>query len=112
MHNLRQHIAFKLLTVFIIVIFLTPTAVKFIHIFNHHTHKVCNDETSTHIHQVDLDCVFLKFHLSKNFTTSSFEANLFCEKQTLHLIVLNYIFLSDFQQLHFSLRGPPQINLT
>ena len=111
MYNLRHHIAFKLFAILVVAFFLAPTAVKFVHIFNHHTHKVCTNKKSTHIHQVDLDCDFFKFQINKTFTFSSFVVNLFSEKEIQPKIDSHYLFLSDFQYLHFSLRGPPQFNL-
>ncbi len=94
-----------------VVTLLAPTINKFAHTFSHHQHKICIGEKSTHIHQVDLDCEFFKHHISKTFTTNLFAFNLFSEKEIHTKIISPYFFLSDYQSLHFSLRGPPQISL-
>lgn len=112
MIKLKEHITFKLFALLTVALLLTPTAIKFAHIFNHHTHKVCLGEASTHIHQVDLDCDFFKFKTNKNFTFTTFPLNLLTEKEQQLEIVSQYLFLSEYQRLHISLRGPPQINLS
>ena len=112
MFHIKEHIVVKLLVVLMVILLLTPTGVKFTHIFNHHTHKVCEGELSTHIHQVDLDCDFFKFKINKSFTYTIFKINFFTQKKIQLKITPPYLFLSEYQQLHFSLRGPPQFNLS
>ncbi|WP_242084757.1 hypothetical protein [Aestuariivivens sediminis] len=110
MGPLKEHMAFRIFTLLVIAALLTPTVVKFTHTFYHHTHKVCTGEKSTHLHKIDLDCELLKCHLHKNFTLSSFTITLFSEDPLQSITEAYYFFLSDYQRLHFSLRGPPQIN--
>ena len=111
MHTVKQHFAFKIVSLLAVVMLLIPTIVKFTHTFNHHTHKVCTGEKSTHLHKVDLDCEFFKFQTNKNFTFTSFIIDLFSEQEIQPEIESQYVFLSDYQRLRFLLRGPPQINL-
>jgi len=108
-HNLKQHIIFKLATLIIVVSILVPTAVKFAHVFSHHKHQVCKEGNKTHIHKVDLDCEFHKFQLNKNFTFNKLAFTLFSPQEKPIEIVSQYQFISEYQHLQFSLRGPPSL---
>ncbi len=109
MRFLREHILYKILALTLACAILIPTAVKFTHVFNHYKHEVCFGEKSTHLHKVDLNCKFYDFKLTQNFLVSHFLFNVFQPKQQHLKITSQYIFLSSFQQLHFSLRGPPSL---
>ncbi|TWO31452.1 hypothetical protein E1J38_013640 [Seonamhaeicola sediminis] len=111
MSKLKDHIAIKAIMLLLVAVIFTPTAIKFAHVFEHHEHEVCIGGKSEHIHKVDLDCEFLKFPLSNNKSLTSYSIDLFSEKEPLSEIESLYVFLSKYQQLHFSLRGPPAINL-
>jgi hypothetical protein len=105
----REHIIYKILAFTLAWAILIPTAVKFTHAFNHYKHEVCLGEKTTHLHKLDLNCKFYDFKLTQNFLVSHFQFNAFIPKK-LHLkIASQYIFLSSYQQLHFSLRGPPTL---
>ncbi|MFD1162998.1 hypothetical protein [Hwangdonia seohaensis] len=109
MQSIKEHIAFKVITLCIAALFLVPSAVKFAHIFTHHTHEVCEGYNTTHIHKVDVDCDFYKFKLNKNFTYSFFYVDLFLEQIDTQQIASQYYFLSKYQRLQTSLRGPPTL---
>ncbi|WP_406684106.1 hypothetical protein N1F78_15655 [Seonamhaeicola sp. MEBiC1930] len=109
MNKLREHIAFKIATLLLVVILFAPVAIKFAHLFEHHEHTFCIGEKSTHIHKVDLDCEFNEFQLNKNLSFTSIIVDLFSEKIFIPEIESHYVFLSKYQHLHFSLRGPPQL---
>lgn len=111
MYGARQHIIFKCLTLFMVMVFLLPSAVKFHHIFENHKHEVCLGESDTHIHTLDIDCQFYKFNQNPAFTMGLFFLDVL-EFPEIHPIVsTDYSFLSEYQTLHFSLRGPPAYNL-
>jgi hypothetical protein len=90
---------------------LLPSAVKLTHVFNHHTHEVCesDDKSNTHFHESDLDCDFYKFKLTKNqfFVITKYK------KQKPHPFLKQkldyYISFNNYQQLTRFLRGPPQL---
>ena len=103
----KGHIAFNFLTILLVLMLLVPSAVKLAHVFEHHQHEVCQDENSTHIHQVDLDCDFQKFQINNNFTLSQITFEVFQLNEHSTVIESQYRFLSKYQSLHFSLRGPP-----
>lgn len=107
--DITQKLGFKLATLVLALALLVPSAVKFSHVFSHHHHEICNGENQAHLHKTDIDCNFYKFKLSSSFTLpdTGFE---FVSIEDNHSIYdTSYAFLSDYQQLHFSLRGPPQL---
>lgn len=108
---LREHIIFKILTLTLVLSLFVPSIVKFTHIFTHahHKHEVCSGKKTTHLHELDSDCDFYSFKLNNNFTVSFSSIDLFSRKKKKKEIVPQYQFLSKFQHLHFSLRGPPSL---
>lgn len=105
----KEHILFRVLTFLLVITLLVPSAVKIIHVFEHHEHEVCISENSTHIHKIDLDCEFQKFHITTYalLTPNVNQAELV---EYLHEIpVLTYKFLNNHRPLSFSLRGPPTL---
>ena len=109
MYFLKEHIIFKILSFTLAWAILIPTAVKFTHAFNHYKHEVCLGEKTAHIHKLDLDCKFYEFKLTKNYLLGHFSFNVFETKKLLLKRESPYIFLSSYQKLHFSLRGPPSL---
>ena len=103
----KGHIAFKILTMLLVVLLWVPSTVKLAHVFDHHKHEICQGDNSTHIHKVDLDCEFQKFQINNNYTFSKIVFEIFQLKENSKTIESQYIFLSNYQSLHFSLRGPP-----
>lgn len=109
MNVLKEHIIFKSLTFALVIALFTPTGVKLAHLFEHHEHIVCSDESSTHFHQVDLDCKFQEFNLNTHYLFS-FEYDDFIRITSFHKVsILTYKFLNNHRPLSFSLRGPPAL---
>ncbi|MGB5419119.1 hypothetical protein [Algibacter sp.] len=109
MKIVKEHIVFRLLTVLLVITLLVPAGVKLAHVFEHHKHEVCTGGDTTHIHKVDLDCEFQKFQLNKHFSVSNITFEVFQLNENLKSIISQYHFLSAYQRLHFSLRGPPAL---
>ena len=107
MSNLKDHIAFKIITLALVISIVIPSIVKFSHVFTHHEHKVCLGEKSTHIHEIDLDCDFHKFKLNNRYYKFFEYQNLFYATSHYKVSTLTYKFLNNNQPLSFSLRGPP-----
>jgi hypothetical protein len=112
MHFLKQHSAFKVAILIIVAILLTPTAVKFNHVFSHHQHEVCKGEFTTHIHAFDSDCDFYKFKLTNPFTFFNYDVAFKIVLQKHQNNITHYSFLTSYQALHFTQRGPPINDLT
>lgn len=111
MNLLRQHIIFKVFTLFLVLTLLLPSTVKFMHIFEHHKHEICYGESDAHFHTLDIDCEFYMFKLNVPFTIPEQITHIIAFIEIKQFITTHYSFLSDYQRLHFSLRGPPAINL-
>lgn len=111
MNLLKHHIIFKGLTPLLVLVFLLPSAVKAMHIFENHQHEVCLGESDSHFHTLDVDCEFYKFKINIPFTIPENSAVVIDFPKINCIIPAHYSFLSEYQSLHFSLRGPPAINL-
>ncbi|WP_308992591.1 hypothetical protein QLS71_013360 [Mariniflexile litorale] len=109
MQKTKEHIAYKTLTLLIALLLLAPIATKFAHIFAHHKHDICLGEKSTHLHEINTDCDFYKFKLSHSYTITFFNVELIVPKENSLEIVSQYQFLSKFQRLQTTLRGPPSL---
>ncbi|MCF4101736.1 hypothetical protein L1I30_08670 [Gillisia sp. M10.2A] len=88
------------------VALLFPAAVS-IHIFAHEKHSVCTDYSSTHLHKSSIDCELCKFHPVPIIAIDLFNYNIVRDIIIKESSSNHYEFLSDFQKLPFSLRGPP-----
>lgn len=86
---------------------MVPNAIKLSHTFNHGKHKVCLDDHSTHIHQVDLDCEFQKFPFNSHYIFLSFNCSFTDTIPCLKKSTLVYNYFYNHRPLSFSLRGPP-----
>lgn len=111
MHAMTQMKSFKALTFVLAMTLLMPSLVKFADAFSHHQHEICNGENQTHLHKSDIDCSICKFKLSVPFSVPTIEFEFIPTEYHHQKSNAFYSFLSDYQRLHFLLRGPPQINL-
>lgn len=109
MLHLKQHILFRVFSLVLVLTVLAPSVDKLLHAFDHSTHKheVCLGEKQAHLHTLDLDCEFHKFQINTAFTVPINQFELLEQQENQQVILSQYHFISDFQKLHFSLRGPP-----
>ncbi|OBQ55338.1 hypothetical protein JJL45_08540 [Tamlana sp. s12] len=103
----KQHIIFRILTLCVVATLLFPAASKFAHVLEHHNHKVCSGDDSTHFHQVDLDCEFQKFPLHTHILLIDTMAYWFKTNPPANVSITSYKTLKNHKPLSFSLRGPP-----
>ena len=107
MNKYKESIVFKSLIFTLVMTLLVPSFVKLAHAFENHEHEICVKPQKTHFHEFDIECEFYKFKTSPQI------ALVVDYNQDLITIDLNnvidsqYQFISDFQRLSFSLRGPP-----
>ncbi len=107
MLQIKEHIASKVLVVLLTVVLVTPLIVKLNHIFEDHKHEVCKTPYTNHFHELEIDCEFYDFKLNTEFNYSITSINIPDYKEVTQSIVSQYFFINDYQQLQFSLRGPP-----
>lgn len=109
MQYLKEHIIFKTLAIVLVISLITPTLVKFAHVFEDHKHEVCISKQQAHLHTLDIDCEFYKFKVNKSFTFNVVNYNLQSVVNNHKISSSQYQFISEYQRLSFALRGPPQL---
>jgi hypothetical protein len=108
-NQFKEHIVYKFCTVILILALLTPSAVKFFHIFEDHIHEVCKNNQKTHFHEFDLDCEFYKFKLSTQFSGLLQIIDFLTVEDNYQSSLAHYQFINSYIFLDFFLRGPPQL---
>lgn len=102
-----RNITFSFIAVLLVGLITLPSILKLKHaIFEHHTF-VCVEKGKLHIHEVELDCDYHKFSLTHYYTLGQQEFATFTTLPRTEKIINLYNFLSKYQILHFSRRGPP-----
>ncbi|GGH41684.1 hypothetical protein IA57_11555 [Mangrovimonas yunxiaonensis] len=107
MHCIKKNTGFKLTTLLLVVTLLLPTAHKLAHAFSGHKHEVCTSQGEDHIHSHEVECEFYKFKINTDFTAITHTYTLIKSNADFTPIISQYAFISDYQKLPFSLRGPP-----
>lgn len=103
----KEHIASKIFVVLLTIVLVTPLFVKLNHVFEDHKHEVCKTPYTNHFHELEIGCEFYNFKLNTelNYTFSSIQIPVI--KEITQSIISQYHYISDYQQLPFSSRGPP-----
>ena len=109
MNQTQTHIVYKSFIIVLVVALLVPSIVKFAHIFENHKHEVCETPQKSHFHEFDVDCEFYKFKLNPQVNTTFDDFVALNIDDNFKLITSQYHFISDYQRLSFSLRGPPSL---
>jgi hypothetical protein len=107
MQIIRTHIIGKVLVILLSMFLLAPLAVKLNHIFEDHKHEVCKTPNKLHFHNLQLDCKFYDFRLNTYYYQSPEVFEIFDIEDIQETMVSQYHFISHYQRLQFSLRGPP-----
>ncbi len=112
MRFIREHITFRILSLLLALSVSYPYVHKFDHLFTNHKDDICLgvDKNSSHLHEVNMNCDFYKFKVYiPHITPPVFNVKLFSPFEEQLEITSQYYFLNSYQQLHFSLRGPPAL---
>ncbi len=107
MQKIKDHKAFKVVILILALAILTPTAIKFGHIFSKHKHEICHDESQDHLHKNYPDCNFHKFKLSSLFTIPVIATECFSVRYDKVKPVSEYLFFDNNLELLNNLRSPP-----
>ena len=105
----RKHIIYKVSVIILVIALLTPSLVKFSHVFENHIHKVCKNPQKFHFHEYNVDCDFYNFKLNTPFSSASIDNQLLDIVNNHQRVFLKYHFFNGKKHLHFSRRGPPQL---
>lgn len=108
MSTKKSHSISKALVVILSMTLLFPLFVKFDHLFQDHEHAVCATPYKTHFHNFDIDCDFYNFTLNTIYFEPQPTYEFLAALKITNIVVSQYQFISEYQHLHFSLRGPPQ----
>ncbi len=112
MRFIREHITFRILSLLLALSVSYPYVHRFDHLFTNHKDDICLgvDKNSSHLHEVNMNCDFYKFKVYiPHITPPVFNVKLFSPFEEQLEITSQYYFLNSYQQLHFSLRGPPAL---
>ncbi|SHH55578.1 hypothetical protein [Winogradskyella jejuensis] len=107
MKDFKLHIIARISALLLVIAILAPSMVKFSHGFQNHEHEICYGKSTSHFHELDIDCEFYKFKLNTQYV------HLLKPIDVLEFNIKNpdvksqYSFISDYQRLQTSLRGPP-----
>jgi hypothetical protein len=105
----KESLVFKSIIITLVITLLVPSFVKLAHAFENHEHEICVTPQKEHFHEYDLDCEFYKFKTNPQVAISfDYTESIDIETNTAP-IVSQYQFISDYQRLSFSLRGPPTV---
>ena len=84
-----------------------PDIAKISHAVFEHKEQTCQEKTKGHIHETEFDCDFHKYHITTYLTPEVFSFPILEPVNLTSVTDIFYFLLSEFQQLHFKLRGPP-----
>lgn len=107
MQRIKNHTISKAIVLLLSAILLAPVFVKLNHLFEDHEHEVCITPFTNHFHEYEIDCDFYDFNLNTNFFQSLASIEIPEVDEIYKPILSQYHFISDYQQLQISLRGPP-----
>ena len=91
---------------------LFPNIFSIIHNIEHkheykYEHDLCDNPNETHLHKIENDCDFCKSNINHNYNIIKTNLGLVRAIISKTLIHTSYSFQYNYQQLSFSLRGPP-----
>ena len=111
MRFIREHITFRILSLLLALSVLYPYVHKFDHLFTNHKDDIClGVGKNSHLHEVNVNCDFYNFKVYiPHITPPVFNVKLFSPFEKQLEITSQYYFLNSYQELHFSLRGPPAL---
>lgn len=105
--SLKHIILFSSVAIVLTTALLLPTILKFEHAFEHHQHETCKNPQALHFHDIEHDCEFFKFKITPQITFTYPQTELVDIEDNHPHNSSQYQYVSDYQRLPFSLRGPP-----
>lgn len=99
----------KIFLVFCTGLIFFPSAVDLAHVFSGHKHDYCNHYAESHFHQDTIDCELCDFQKQAFSFPPLYSEGFVNVEITVHPPKKEYLYLSTFQKLHFSLRAPPVV---
>ncbi|MDX1365813.1 MAG: hypothetical protein R3243_16530 [Arenibacter latericius] len=106
--NLRGHIL-SFFSILMVALFALPGALKAKHAILEHHNFVCKEKGKLHYHEMEVECEFYKYNISHFITPEYVELNNNSWIFKTEKVTDYYQYLSKYQKLHFSERGPPTL---
>lgn len=88
------------------IVVLLPVIGQLVHVFENHEHHVSNSKDMQQYHAEDADCSLCHLQVEPLILLDSEEYTVFDDPDSV-LYSISYNSFSNYQQLSFSLRGPP-----
>ncbi|QWX85382.1 hypothetical protein H0I23_07005 [Cellulophaga sp. HaHaR_3_176] len=102
-----KNIFFSFTTILLLFALAIPNIAKVSHTLFDHKEITCLEKNSVHFHETEFNCEFYKYQLSTYFSVQIYNYNVFASDLEPEQNQNYYFLLSEYQNLHFSLRGPP-----
>tara|TARA_R110000868_G_scaffold4211_13_gene26660 strand:+ start:65106 stop:65438 length:333 start_codon:yes stop_codon:yes gene_type:complete len=102
-----KKILLSCISILILAALAIPDAVKISHAITEHKEQTCVEKGTVHFHEAEFDCDFHKYHITTYFYPQSINYTVAFQDSKIKQNQNYYFLLSEFQKLHFSLRGPP-----
>jgi len=109
MKEQKSNIAKRILLAILAFALLFPSIINFAHAYSHDKHQHCTEMGTLHFHKKDLDCQLCDFHLTPAILISFFEETPSLIKNFNSTFSSYTLLFSNYNQLHFNLRGPPAV---
>lgn len=106
----KKDLYLSLAAFMIIACMALPSIMKLSHAIHEHQSQSCSADISLHFHEAEFDCEFQKFKLSQQFYPPIQQYEIYSPTFWIGINSDSYSFLSTYQKLHFSLRGPPNVS--
>ncbi|MFK2820223.1 hypothetical protein U0L90_08850 [Flavobacteriaceae sp. LMIT009] len=109
MKQFKEHIVYKIVTLFLVFTLIVPSFVKLAHAFEDHEHEVCETPQKLHFHDFEIDCEFYKFKLNKQFLSTYVLEESIATSINSELLDSEYYHYNYNLPLYKYLRGPPTL---
>ena len=109
MQKVQGDFRLSMASMILVLCMLMPAFLNLAHAIHGHNGQTCASDIALHLHETEFDCEFQKYKLTKQFYTDLQNFDLFVLAVIRENTSVSYSFLSSYQQLHFSLRGPPSV---
>lgn len=107
---IKRDLYLSLASFTLIAFMALPNIMKLAHAVHGHKNQKCVENIAVHIHEAEFDCEFQKFKLTQQFYPPIVNFEVYSPIGQFSVNSNYYSFLSSFQKLHVSLRGPPNIS--
>ncbi|NKI25049.1 hypothetical protein HCG49_00570 [Arenibacter sp. 6A1] len=104
--KLKKYI-FSILAILLLAAISVPTILKIQHALYEHQNFVCKEKGSLHVHEIEFECDFDTLTITHYYFWPFQEFTSYSAVEKTTKIINFYQFLSKYQKLHFSRRGPP-----